>query len=402
MKTIQELEYEARAILDRAKEENREMTGDETRRFDELMAEMDQIRGNKALEARLNSGELTYHKADDGGYRSLGEFIHSVADAMVWHTKPFDNRLNELRGMSMGEGTGGGYIVPTQFRPELMQIGLQEGIVRPRAFIIPAGTPPDAKIELPVLDQSSSMTGGIELSWVGEGATKPETEAELKPFSLIPHELSGYVTVTDQLLRNWESAEVVISSMLKNGLIVGEDTAFLTGSGVARPHGILSQNARILQTRNASGSVSWADVRDMFWKCLKRGPNGSTPVWIISPSVLPKIMDICDPGNAGTMIWQPSAREGEPSRLLGLPILINERSPALGNQGDVMLCNLGYYTIKDGSGPFIAASPHVEFKSNRTIIKIFHNVDGDSWLQNKVPIEGDPNNFLSPFVILDE
>jgi hypothetical protein len=65
-----------------------------------------------------------------------------------------------------------------------------------------------------------------------------------------------------------------------------------------------------------------------------------------------------------------------------------------------VLVNCEYYLIKDGSGPFVDSSPHVHFTSNRTVIKIFWNVDGKPWLSEPLHLEGSKTNTISPFVVL--
>ena len=56
--------------------------------------------------------------------------------------------------------------------------------MRPRANVIPAGSPPDAGITMPALDQSGTnpgnVFGGMTFSWIEEGGEKPETDAELR------------------------------------------------------------------------------------------------------------------------------------------------------------------------------------------------------------------------------
>lgn len=71
----------------------------------------------------------------------------------------------------------------------------------------------------------------------------------------------------------------------------------------------------------------------------------------------------------------------------------------LGQPGDVWLADLKHYLIKDGSGPFVAASEHVYFMQNKTVIKAFWNVDGAPWLTQPIQLE---NGYqASPFVKLD-
>ena len=92
MKTVKELQYEAQSILDLVKNENREMTAIEAEKFDGLMAEMDQVKKGGELRNRIPTPIID--QGNNGGYRSLGEFLYSVADAMVKHTQAFDDRLS--------------------------------------------------------------------------------------------------------------------------------------------------------------------------------------------------------------------------------------------------------------------------------------------------------------------
>jgi HK97 family phage major capsid protein len=81
-------------------------------------------------------------------------------------------------------------------------------------------------------------------------------------------------------------------------------------------------------------------------------------------------------------------------------VVFNDRIPGLGSTGDLMLLDLSYYLIKDGSGPFVAMSEHVHFTQNKTVIKAFWNVDGQPWLDEPIPLEGSTANTVSPFVVL--
>ena len=70
---------------------------------------------------------------------------------------------------------------------------------------------------------------------------------------------------------------------------------------------------------------------------------GSRAVWIASPTCETQIVPMKD--DASGLVWQPNAREGEPTTMLGLPIFWYERMPALGTKGDLALVNLDYYLM---------------------------------------------------------
>jgi HK97 family phage major capsid protein len=127
---------------------------------------------------------------------------------------------------------------------------------------------------------------------------------------------------------------------------------------------------------------------------MRDGGNG---VWSMPQAALVDIATMTDP--EGHYIWQSNARDGFAGQLLGYPVRWNNRSVAFGTKGDIVLADWFYYVIKDGSGPFVAASEHVLFRQNKTVIKIFWNVDGAPWLT--APLKEENGYQVSPFVGLD-
>lgn len=339
-------------------------------------------------------------------FESFGDFMFSVRFnqndqrlASLYNEEAGANAANlePSSEMRMDTGSSGGFMVPTQFRPQIMRVDPQASIVRPRANVIPAGSPPDAAISIPALDQSgdnpSNMFGGVEVQWIAEGDEKPETDAKLREIKLEPFEVAGTITVTDKLLRNWQAAGPFLEGLLSGAVYQAEDYAFIRGTGVGQPLGYLNSPAALTIPRVVAGQVSYRDLVAMMAALLMRG---GSPVWVASQSVLPQIMLLKD--DEGRFIYQPNAREGVGATLLGYPLVWNNRASGLGNDGDISLVDFSMYLIKDGSGPFVASSEHVLFKSNKTVIKIFWNVDGQPWLN--APFTEENGYQVSPFVVL--
>lgn len=394
-------------ILAKADEEKRDLTEDEEKEYNALDGSLDKIKADIAKREKLDAekAELAKpkkvvrmaatHKAEDPReFKSLGEFIHSVR---FNHNDPRLQDLYAERQQSMGVGAEGGFAVPTQFRETLLSVTPQQAIFRPRATVIPAGSPPDSEVSMPALNQGAAenMYGGIEVQWIGEGDTKPETDLRLKEIKLKPHEVAAHVIVTDKLLRNWQAAQTVISNQLRLAIIAAEENAFYNGNGVARPLGVLQCPARINYARAVANQIAFADIVGMYARLRMT----MSPVWIASQTTIPQLAVIADAGNNN--LWMPSAVAGLPPTLMGIPVLFHERSVALGTAGDLILADLSYYLIKEGSGPFVQASEHVYFTSNRTVIKVFWNVDGQPWLNEPIPLEGSVANTVSPFIVLN-
>ncbi|MGG3871379.1 phage major capsid protein [Brevibacillus laterosporus] len=433
------------AIIALAKsEESRDLTEEEDQEFETLESEIlemdNKIEARQKMERRegivatrtkelgttatpfrpsaLYGGPTQPPQKDDGGFKNLGEFIHAVRFGDT------TGRLSELpigqgqgggygvpdafKGQilpskmkaqwSMGTDSEGGYAVPDQFRPDVLMINPSASIVRPRATVLPAGDPADGKITMPALDQGSNgVYGGVEVAWIGEGEEKPDTSGKLREVSLQPHEVAATTVVTDKLLRNWVAADSFISSLLTKAMNAAEDIACLSGDGSNKPTGIITAKGSITVNREAAGKVTYTDVVMML---AKLNPESlSDAVWVANQSILPDIVTLQDPSGKYIFI-QGDATKGIPSTLAGIPIQFTGRTPARGQKGDLVLVDLKYYLIKDGSGPYIAASEHVLFRQNKTVIKVFWNMDGKPWVIEPLLLE-DKVTKVSPYVVLD-
>lgn len=429
---IHDLRAELRSVVEEmetldatATDEERDLTEEEQADYDELeerarklerrisrmqaarerrdrLGELDPA-GTQPAERRGRITEVRDYDASD--FRNLGEFIHSV------RFNPFDQRLRSLESRAdaqamggglhddTGDGAGGplgGFAVPEQFRSQLLEVAQQSAIIRPRATVIPAGSPPDAEIFMPALDQTSqgrNRYGGVSVNWIEEAGSKPQTDFNLAQVSLSPYEVAGHIVATDKLLRNWSAADTVIRRLLGGAVTSAQETAFVTGNGSGKPTGFVGSSAAYTVNRDTASQIKYVDVAAMYARMLM----GGNPVWVASQSILPQLLNMVD--GDGRLIFQPGVREGVQPQLLGFPIIWNERSPALGTKGDLAFVDLQYYLIKDGSGPFIAASEHVNFLTNQTVIKVFFNVDGKPWLSAPLPLENGYS--VSPFVVLD-
>lgn len=413
---------ELRGIINAAETEDRDLTAEEQTSYDSQKADLDALdkriermagveaaetAGGNIVRAAARGGQVTVPDGPHGRteFESMGEFLSAV------RFNPNDQRLNFVENVAAGadgqmdaslrmdNDTQGGFMVPPQLRETILSVQPQDALVRPRANVIPAGSPPDAAITMPALDQSGAnpknMFGGVEFKWIAEGEEKPETDAKLKSITLSPHEIAGFVTITDKLLRNWQASGAFIENLFRGAYSAAEDYAFIRGTGIGQPLGAINSGAMKFINRATANHVAYIDLLNMVSRFLMRG--GQSPVWSMPQSSLVDIATMTDP--EGHYIWKPGAVDGFAGTLLGYPVRWNNRAPGLGVKGDITLVDWSQYLIKDGSGPFVATSEHVKFTSNQTVIKFFSNVDGAPWLT--APIVEENGWEVSPFVGLD-
>lgn len=342
----------------------------------------------------------------DKEFRNVGEYFFAIARQKSDGVR--DARLDALREQreqTMGTGATGGYALPEQFDRTIRQVQAQEAIIRPRAMVIPPGTPPDAKLTFPAMDQTSAQNiyGGVTVVHTGEGVTMTETTAKLREVSLEPKEISAYIVCTQKLLNNWEAAGSFITRQLTSAMVGQEDYDFTRGNGVNKALGYINCAAAIAYSRAGANAISFADCYGMLARMLMRG---GSYIWLASQTCIPQLAAMVDAGTHAVWLGGRDANgagQGPlPSTLLGMPIVFGDRLPPLGTKGDLSLVNLSYYLIKDGSGPAAASSEHVLFTSNKVVFKIVWNTDGRPWLTEPLGLEGSTTNTVSPFVVLSD
>lgn len=410
---------EARKLYNTAEAEQRDMTEDEVKRYDEIMADVDKRAVEIERLEKLETAEATIEErtakpvaqnieagtvdlrtirdprqrweAASRSFKGVGDFVQELA------TNPNSARMREYRDMTMGIGAEGGVLVPHVANTDLLAIGPEQALIRPRARVIPPGASPDASMSWPALKQGSAgVYGGVTVLWTAEGKPMTETDADLSDIRLEPKEMTAYIEVTNKLLRNAGAAEMLIRDLLSNARAGAEDFAFMQGDGVGRPHGVIKSPGRLSVNRNTASQVLYEDIVNMEAAVLPQ--SQSNVVFVASQSAFTYLKDMKD--SAGNRIYtETNLVKGFFAALDGIPLAFTGRLPTLGNEGDLILCDFSYYLVKDGFGPSIDLSPHVEWKSNKTLIKIVSSVDGQSWVREPLTLE-DGSTQVSPFVVL--
>ncbi|WP_418186740.1 phage major capsid protein [Aliarcobacter lanthieri] len=388
--------------------ENRDFTAEEQSQYDGFNAEQEGLKSQitrleiqQQLDAEMN-GAVTKPVAfgvpavvsmkdnqilDETGFSDFGDFMGAVKSGT-------DKRLSSLYAeQTMGNGSEGGFLIPTQFGQLLKTFNPEDSIVRQRATVIPSGNYPDGEITFPALDQSGSkgVYSGVVTQWVAEGKEIPETAFSLREIKLISKAVAGLMPFSNKLLRNTESASALGIKLLRQAIAKAEDDAFIVGDGVGKPLGYLNSTSSKVVNRGTLGAVSFNDLVAMVANSF-----GDNLEWVISRTLYTDIVTMTKPNDDYLFTV---GINGAPDRILGFPIRWSQRTPTKGNKGDVQLLDLSYYYIKDGSRLMLSASEHVLFKQDKTLFKIVANVDGQSSLNDKLTLEN--GSTVSPFVILN-
>ena len=315
-------------------------------------------------------------KMETGGFKNLGELVHSAA----FRGKKSVNEDPRVLNLASNDV---GVLIPEQFASDLLQVNSSE-IVYPRSINIPAGNTPDAKYTIGSLKEIEGILGGMTLEWVSERGTIPQTEPELSDVTLQPRFLCGIIVINNKTLANWAANEMIIKKIFQGALAAIRDREFLYGDGVGRPLGIKNAPGAVRITRNTASTIIYRDLVSMVSRF-----HGNAGEWVVSPETLGDLYNMVDAN--GSLIY----KGGD---LLNYPVRVSASAPARGNEGDIMLIDAGYYLVKQGSGPIMAISGHTRFSQNQTSILLGSYFDGQPWVSE--PLTLSTGTKVSPFVVL--
>jgi HK97 family phage major capsid protein len=316
---------------------------------------------------------------------------------------------------AMGESSGatGGYVVPPDFYQQLLAISAEANLFRQLAFVQPMAS---ATLQFPYLDittvqsaGNSPFFGGVIASWTSEAQTRTETEPAFKMMELKAQELSGY-SVSSNILLQDAAFGLENFLMVLFGKAVGwyEEFAFLQGNGVGKPMGVLNAGATIPTGNNGgktgrqtANAITFGDVVVMLSKFLPASIATGRGVWYTSPTTMPQLLQLQDGANRALFVSIDQGAVKTPTwKMLGLPVNITEKLPALGTKGDLMLIDPSLYVIGDRMMLEIAASEHVNFLKNQMTWRFVQRVDGRPWLESAITLQ-DAATQVSPFVALN-
>jgi HK97 family phage major capsid protein len=347
----------------------------------------------------------------DGLFDNYGEFFRAIYRSNPDKDSPdLSAKLEKLRNFSSDVPSDGGFLIPEVLRSELLRISNEQGVVRPRARIVPMES---LRVPFPAVDVTSnvnSIHGGIVGYWTEEGGQLTESQARFSRIVLDAKKLTAFAKIPSELLADsLVSLTALIDQMLPEAIMEFEDRAFLTGDGIGKPLGVLSGAAAISVTRNTSNEVRFEDVINIYARMLPQ--SLSRAVWVVSNQVMTQLLNMRmvqqnvagteNVGAASPGLWLTGGQaiDAAPMRLMGLPVVVSEKVPALGSAGDISLIDFGFYLIGDRQAMQAKQSEERYFETDEVAFRVIERVDGRPWLQSAItPANG--GDTLSPIVKL--
>ncbi len=270
----------------------------------------------------------------------------------------------EKKALNVGTDADGGFAVPEALDSQIYALAQEVSPMRRLATVIRVGTSDYKQL----INKHGAASG-----WVSETATRGDT-ATPKLGEFVPSQGEIYASpkATQRMLDDsFFNAESWLASEIATLFAEKEGNAFTAGDGINKPKGFLSYGTAAtpdatraygtmqhVNSGDASSILSVDAFHDLIAITKSKHKNGA--VFLANALTIAALRKLKD--STGQYLWQPSLIAGQPSTLLGYPIIENEDMPNLAaNSLSIAFGNFkNAYVITDRIGIRVLRDPYTD------------------------------------------
>lgn len=365
------LVHDWRQILDKAQAEQRALSTDERHAIEAIERDIDALKATIDAREKLDAHERAFVPESQRASSSATEqATANKADAYrsaFWSSMRSGSIAPELRDHKVGTDNVGGYLVPDEFRRELIQALNEENVMRGLASVFPTSS---GVMSIPVVSAHGSASWKTEESAY---STSDETFAEVQ---LNAYKATALIKVSDELLN--DSAfplESYLATEFGRRLGKLEEEAFVNGSGSNQPTGVVG-GSTLGTTATATNAITVDEITDLYYSIGRAYRSRSA--WLMKDSTVKAIRKLkTGVSSDNTYLWQAGLREGEPDMLLGRPVYVSEYMPAIATgEKAILFGDFSYYYIGDRQAISMQRLVELYAASGQVGFRQFKRTDG--------------------------
>jgi len=372
---------QARALLNRAKEDNRDLNAEEKEQYERMMTDVNSFKEQADREFQLSEMEkeiVTVTREAPAPEQRVSNLIFTVENeeevdlyGTRAYVRAFDtylrtNNKTELRALEQGVASEGGALVPTPLSDVIVGIAEQGMSI--------FGLATRVQTDSGNFDLARVVTSGT----ADPGANE---EADLSSLSTDPafgtHQLSVnnrkasfYVAVSSELLSDSKfDLAAFLGAHGGNAIAEQDEIQYVSGVGTNGPTGFLT-DADVGVTTSAA--FSYGNLLSLRFAVRQGWRRNGT--WVMNDTSIGQALNLEDTGN--TLIFQPAAIAGGDDTLLGRPLRTSfaMADDAVGNKPIAFGDFSQYYIVEKPMT--ISRSDHVLFATDQTVFRITRRRDG--------------------------
>ena len=386
------LHEQSKAIVERATREKRGLSDSEQREFDRQHADIMSIKaaidraaiaeaeeralgesrgrqtgttlvqGTRATEAALAL------RAWALGARASSEMVEAAESLGVRHMVP----ELDMRALSSVTATQGQNAIPDEMMRAFWDAQKWYGRVEGVATVLRTST--GAPLPIPTTDDTSN-TGEIVAD---SGPVTTTADPVFGQIILKPYKFSSKAVIVPIELLQDSSIDIPTFLGKKLGERIGriKNTKFTTGTGTGEPNG--AQVAAALgKTASATNAVTFDELIDLQHSvdvAYRDRPNTRFMVHDTVAAYLRKVKD-----SQNRYIWEMATTAGQPDRLLGAPVVINNDmdSAFSTNKRLVLYGDFSAYHIQNAGDVAVIRADELRVLNHQVVFLAFQRSDGN-------------------------
>lgn len=364
---------EAKALLDAAAAEKRDLTGEEEQKYQSISADLDNRA--KVIETLKTDAEREARAAD----AMLG---HEATRANVTQVASTNPEVDMIRSLAKGEvrtatferrdvtKTSTGSPVPTSFFDQIIELARFVGPMLETSTIL--NTTSGETIQVPSLATYSATQGTV----TAEGAVFSEADPTFNAFRNLRAFKYGFLIQTSRELIEDSGVDILgfLASQIGNALGTTANSRLTLGTGTNEPFGLVE--------RAASGVASTAvvlradDIIDLVYSVDTVGRRLPGTGFQMAASTIAAVRKLKD--DEGQFLFQPSLSADANDMLLAYPIFENPAMAAIGEDNkSIVFGHLPSYYVRQVGGIRLDRSDDFAFSADLVTFRATMRLDGD-------------------------
>ena len=364
---------EAKALLDSAAAEKRDLTGEENQTYDRIMADLDSRslvietmnaqaeRENRAAEA-MKGFEAQVKPAVAVPAIDEAELIRSLARGEI--------RSHSFEKRDVSKGSTGAP-VPTSFYDQVIMLARHVGPMLETSTIL--NTAGGENLQIPSLSAYSVGTVSSEAAAIGE------SDPTFNAFKTLGAYKYSFLTQISREMVEDAGVDILgfLATQTGNALGYAVNGALTTGTGTTQPTGIVTAaGSGITGSTAVSGAFTADNLIDLVYSVDTAGRTLPGTGWQMNAQAISAVRKLKD--TAGQYLFSPSLTADARDLLLGYPIFEN---PAMSSPGtavkSVVFGNLPSYFARTVGGLRLDRSDDYAFQNDLITFRATMRVDGN-------------------------
>jgi HK97 family phage major capsid protein len=363
--------HEAKALLDGAAAEKRDLSAEENAKYESISADLDSRA--KVIETLKSDAEREMRAAE--AMRGLENQARPVAEA----SKQNDD-VEAIRALARGEvrshtfekrdvlKSSTGAPVPTSFYDQVLLLARQSGPMLETSTIL--NTAGGENLQIPSLATYSSGTVA------SEGAAIGESDPVFNSFVTLGAFKYSFLTQVSRELIEDSGVDIMsfIAGQVGQSLGFSVNTALTTGTGTVEPNGLISRAGSALVGTSLNPTAD--NLIDLVYSVDASGRRLAGSGFQMNSSSIANVRKLKD--SAGQYLFQPSLSAEARDLLLGYPIYENPAmSTAASAVKPVIFGHLPSYYVRQVGGIKLDRSDDFAFNTDLVTFRATFRVDGN-------------------------